>query len=318
VVGVAEALLPLYLICGTDRPKVLRATARLRARVESEGGTIEPYDAAGSPGQAVAGACAQLGLFDGPRLVLVTGVEAWKADDVTAIGHVAAAPGSGTTVALVAGPTLRADHRLRALVTGKALLEFAAPTARELPDFVRKEAARCGGRFEPEAVRRLIELVGSDAMALEREVDKLATYAAGAPIDQQMVQLLAFRGDDVSPFALQDAVSGRRRAAAARALVEAEAAGEKPHAMVPQIARHVDLLRRARRTSAHGGGSAALAKAAGVHPFRAQKALEAAGAWPERDAAALVVALARADHAMKGGERIDPQLAFERAVLDGL
>ncbi len=315
----ADALLPLYLICGTDRPKVLRASARLRARVESDHGTIEPYDAHASSGAEIAGACAQLGLFDGPRLVLVTGVEGWKADDVAALKSVLDGQPGLTTLALVAGPSLRADHKLRTLVAeGKGLLEFAAPTARELPEFVRREAQRAGGRFEPEAVRRLIEIVGSDAMALEREVDKLATFAAGEPIDATMVTTLAFRSDDASPFALQDAVSGRRRQAAARALVDADAAGEKPHALVPQLARHVDLLRRARRSSAHGGGAQALARSAGVHPFRAQKAVDAASAWPERDAAKMIVALARADHAMKGGARIDPQLAFERAVLEDL
>jgi DNA polymerase-3 subunit delta len=314
---VADALQPIYLICGSDRPKVLRAVARLRARVLAEGGSEELHEASVSGGQEVALGCEQLGLFTGDRLVLVAGVEAWKADDVAPIAAYAASPTPGTTLALVAGPALRKDHKARGLVTAKTgLLEFEAPTAKELPEFVRREAQRVGARLEPEAVRRLIELVGVNAMALEREIDKLATYAAGELIDREVVEGLAFRSDDVSPFALQDAISSRRRQATVRALVRAEEAGEKPHALLPQVARHVDLLRRARRASGDRIDQTTFAKRAGVHPFRAQKAMEASSAWPEREAAAAVVRFAIADHEMKGGRRIDPQLAFERAVLD--
>ena len=314
-VGVADGLLPLYLICGGDRAKVLPAVQRLRARIVAAGGSETHHDASDAPGAVVAATVEQLELLGGWRLVLVAGVEAWRAEDVAALEGYAAAPTPETTLALVAGPALRKDHRTRALVGGAGLVEFEAPVARELPDFVRREAERVGGRIDGEAVRRLIELVGPRPVALEREIDKLATYAAGETIDRELVEALAFRSDEVSPFALQDAVSSRSRGGIARALAAADAAGDKPHALLPQIARHVDLLRRAGIASRQGLSGAAFAKRAGVHPFRAQKAIEASGAWPERDAAEAICRLAEADHAMKGGRRIDPQLALERALL---
>ena len=45
-----------------------------------------------------------------------------------------------------------------------------------------------------------------------------------------------------------------------------------------------------------------------MHEFRAKKAMSAAAAWSEREAALAICRLADADHAMKGGRRIDPEL----------
>jgi DNA polymerase-3 subunit delta len=309
---------PLYLICGSDRGKVLRAASRLRTRVLAEGGGEELFDAAETDGRTVAQACEQLALFATTRLVLVQGVEAWRAEDVQELQGYAAAPAPGTVLALVAGPGLRKDHRIRSLAGGSQLLAFDLPDERALPGHLRREARRLGADIDDDALRHLIALRGTNAVALESELDKLATYAAGETVDTAIVDLLAVRGDDVSPFALADAVSARDRPAVFRALERAFDAGEKPHALLPQIARHVDLLRRARRAADRGLDHRAFAREAGIHEFRARKLFDAGGRWPERDAARAVVLLAVADHAMKGGERIDPELALERALSAGV
>ena len=97
----SDALEPVYLICGSDRPKVLRAVARLRSAVAAAGGSEELHDALDIDPRAVAGLCEQLGLFGGDRLVLVSGVEVWKADAVKLLEPYLAAPTPGTTLALV-------------------------------------------------------------------------------------------------------------------------------------------------------------------------------------------------------------------------
>jgi DNA polymerase-3 subunit delta len=298
---------------------VLRAVARLRARVLDAGGSEEHFEAAETAGAGVRAACEQLGLFTAARLVLVRGIESWRAEDVAALEPYVAAPSPATTLALVAGAGLKKDHRVRSLVTAKPqVLVFDVPGGRQLVEHLRRESQRLGAEIEPDALRRLVELVGERPVALEQELDKLATFAAGRPIDVATVEELAFRGDDVSPFALTDALSARNRRATFRAVVRCDEAGEKPHALLPQIARHVDLLRRARRALDGGRDHRAFAREAQIHEFRARKLLDAAAAWSERDAATAVVALADADWAMKGGARIDPQLALERALAAGL
>jgi DNA polymerase-3 subunit delta len=315
---VSDALEPVYLLSGSDRPKVLRAVARLRARVVAAGGSEELYDALDIEPRAVAAACEQLGLFAGDRLVLVSGVEVWNAEAVKLLEPYLAAPAPGTTLALVAGPTLRKDHRLMKVLDGTRRVAFDLPGERELPGHLRKEARRLGADLDGEALRLLIDLVGPDAIALEGELDKLATYAAGEPIDSGTVEELAFRGDGTSAFAVTDAVASRDREAVFRTLERAFDAGEKPHAVLPMIARQVELLRQARVELDAGGSRATLARRLGVHEFRAKKAMDAAANWSERDAALLLCRLADADHAMKGGRRIDPELALERALAESL
>src|SRR3954447_25787207 len=99
-----DPLKPIYLIHGSDRPKVDLAVRRLRARVETEGGSVETLaaDAREEPvdGAAAGDACNAMGLFGGLRLVLVTGVEAWGAADARAIAGYLAAPAPDTVLAL--------------------------------------------------------------------------------------------------------------------------------------------------------------------------------------------------------------------------
>ena len=104
---------------------------------------------------------------------------------------------------------MKKDHRLLKVIDGKRRLAFDLPGEKELPNHLRKEAQRLGAQIDSEALRLLIDIVGPDAIALEGELDKLATYAAGEPIDAEMVEALAFRGDGVSVFALTDAVAAR-------------------------------------------------------------------------------------------------------------
>lgn len=314
----SEPLEPVYLICGSDRPKVLRAVGRLRANVAAGGGSEELHDALDTDPRTVASLCEQLGLFGGDRLVLVSGVETWLADPVKLLEPYLAAPTPGTTLALVAGPGMKKDHRLMKAIAGKRRLAFDLPGERELPNHLRNEAKRLGAQIDSEALRLLIDIVGPDAIALEGELEKLATYALGEPIDAAMVEAVAFPGDGVSVFALTDAVTAHQRRTTFRVLERAFDAGEKPHALLPMVARQVNLLRQARRELDAGGSAATLGRRTGVHEFRARKAMSAAAAWSEREAALAICRLADADHAMKGGRRIDPELALERALADSI
>ena len=315
--GVSDALEPVYLICGTDRPKVLRAVARLARQRRGRGRQRGAARRARHRSARRRGPCEQLGLFGGDRLVLVSGVETWTADAVKLLEPYLGAPTPGTTLALVAGPGMRKDHRLLKVVDGKRRLAFDLPGERELPAHLRKEAQRLGAQLDSEALRLLIDIVGPDAIALEGELDKLATYAAGEPIDAEMVEALAFPAtaspSSRSPTRSRARQRSRRsgcssarstRGEAARAAADGRPADGPAAAGAPRARR-----RRLGRARSRG---------AGVHEFRAKKAMAAAAAWSEREAALAVCRLADADHAMKGGRRIDPELALERALAESL
>ena len=86
-------LKPVYLIAGTDRPKIDTALERLRARFAPE--TVESASAIDTSGEAAAALCNAGSLFGDARLVLVTEAERWKAADVKSLQAYLAAPAPG-------------------------------------------------------------------------------------------------------------------------------------------------------------------------------------------------------------------------------
>ena len=74
-------LKPVYLLTGTDRPKIALALQRLRGRIGED--ATEQLHAGEAAAEDAVAACNALGLFGGDaRLVVVDGVETWKAADV--------------------------------------------------------------------------------------------------------------------------------------------------------------------------------------------------------------------------------------------
>src|SRR5919205_853596 len=103
-------LKPVYLLTGTDRPKIAVALQRLRARIGDD--ATEQLHAAEASGADAIAACNALGLFGGEaRLVIVDGVESWKAADVKELESYLAAPAPTTVLALV-GEGIKKDSAL--------------------------------------------------------------------------------------------------------------------------------------------------------------------------------------------------------------
>src|SRR3954467_492559 len=95
-------LKPVYLLTGTDRPKIAIALQRLRERIGEE--ATEHLHAGEAAGEDAVAACNALGLFGGEaRLVVVDGVESWRAADVKELEAYLAAPAPTTVLALVGG-----------------------------------------------------------------------------------------------------------------------------------------------------------------------------------------------------------------------
>ena len=108
---VASDLKPVYLLTGTDRPKITRAVRRLRDRFGAD--CTEHLNAREASAADVIAACNAMGLFGGGdgRLVIVDEVERWKADDVKAVAEYLASPAPATVLALAAAE-LKADSAL--------------------------------------------------------------------------------------------------------------------------------------------------------------------------------------------------------------
>jgi DNA polymerase III subunit delta len=312
----SEPLLPVYMLTGSDRPKVVRALRRLRSRFGDE--SIEHLSADTSAGADAVAACNALGLFagdDGGRLVIVEGVERWKKPDVEAVAAYAADPVPGAVLALVAEEAPRSDALAKSVSKTGQILAFDAPKPRDLPAWVRSQFERLGASIEPDAARALVEIVGDDLEALATEADKITIWAGGRPIGRADVEALATPAREAAAWAITDAW-GERDASRLLAAGEAELERRDPFAISVRLAAHVALVRSVKLLAAEGIGARDIAKRVKVHEFRVRKAVGHADRYSEEELDAAVVRLAVLDAALKGNSRLSGAHELTRALAD--
>ena len=325
----SPALKPVYLLTGTDRPKIETALGRLRRHFEPE--AIEIVSAQERSGAEAAALCNAGSLFGDSRLVLVEGVDgrrnnegrlanAWKAADVKAIEEYLASPAPGTVLALVAEELKKDAPLTKACAKAGDVLAFEV-VKRKADAWVAERFKQAGVRAEPEAVAALVQLVGEDFHQLANEVDKLALWAGDEPIGEHEVELLVAAVAETPTFALTDAWAQRdtgRTLAASETIFERE--GRPRRDTAPRLAgalvNHLSFMRRCRQLAADGVRPRDAAATLKRHPFYVEKVFAQASNFSDEELREGVVRLARLDHALKGGSKLTPDLELQRALID--
>jgi DNA polymerase III subunit delta len=312
-----EALRPVYLLTGSDRPKIRRALARLRGRFPVE--AVEHLSVDTASGADAVAACNALGLFgaDGSRLVVVDGVERWRSDDVDAVSAYLADPAAGAVLALVTEATPRTQALASAAASAGEVLKFDVPKPRDPSVWVRAEFERLGAPVEADAARALVEVVGDDVSELAGEVEKLVTWAAGEPIGRREVELLAVPAGETFVWALTDAWGSRdlpRLLEACEALLERRT--REPFGIAAALAAYVGRIRAAQALTAEGLGAADVARRLKIKDYPARKAIAHARNFAPDELDSALVRLADLDAALKGDSRLAAELELERALVE--
>jgi len=310
-------LKPVYLISGSDRPKIRVALERLRAHFED--GAVEVLAAAEHAAEDAVAACNALGLFGGERrLVVIEDVDEWKAPDAKAIAEYLKDPTPETVLALVATEVKKDSALAKACAKSGDVLVYDAPRKRDLPSWVTKQFEQLEASVDRDAARLIVEMVGDDPDQLRSEIEKLATWANGKTVTESEVQGLAAASAETSVFELTDAW-GRRDTGAALAAVESllERSGsrELPR-LTALLANHVGRVRACQSLAAEGVRARDAAPRLKMHPFAAEKAFAHAANYSADELGYAVARLADLDLALKGGSRLSGELEFERAVVD--
>jgi DNA polymerase III subunit delta len=313
--GVAEELKAAYLLTGSDRPKIERALRRLRDRFGED--SVERLSAQDASGEDAVAACNAMGLFATGRLVLVDGVERWKAADAKAVADYLAAPAPDTVLALV-GEEVRKDSPLaKACAKSGAVLAYEV-SKRELPKWVADQFARHGVRVSVEAARALVELAGDNPHELAAEIDKLSLWAGKDEVGEDEIERLVAARAEVPPFTLTDAWGRRDVAgvlAATESILERSTRTGEVHMLVGRLVAHVRRVQACQRLDAEGATARDAAATLKMHPFAAEKAIGQARNFSVDELREAIVRLARLDHAVKGGSRLPPELELERTLV---
>ena len=200
----ADELKPAYLIAGTDRPKIDRAVARLRARFSAD--AIEVHSADAVSGEDAVALCNALGLFaDDGRLVVSRRSRRGRPPDVKEIAAYLKAPAPATTLALVGGE-LKKDSPIAKAVAGKGeVLLWDAPQ-KQLQRWVadqfkrQRHDRRAGGVPGAHRARRRRSLRARLARSTSSRRGRPASRVTAADVER----LVAARAGTTN-FALTDA-----------------------------------------------------------------------------------------------------------------
>jgi DNA polymerase-3 subunit delta len=318
--SVASDLKPVYLLTGTDRPKIARAVRRLRDRFGDD--STEHLNAREASAADVIAACNAMGLFGGGdgRLVIVDEVDRWKAPDVKELTGYVASPSPETVLALVADEVKSDSALAKAVAKAGQVLAYEVPK-RKLPEWVAEQFSRHGAKAEPEACRALVEIVGENLDELTTEVDKLATWAGEDVIKQQDVERLAAGRSETAIFAVTDAWGRRDVGATLRSAEELMERSHRPRSgelmrIIANMVGHVGRVRRCQKLAEAGVRPRDAAGSLKMHPFVAEKAFAQAANFSAEELAQAVVRLSELDAASKGGSKLPADLELARALVD--
>jgi DNA polymerase III delta subunit len=320
---------PVYLLTGSDRPKIETALARLRGHFAPE--ATDLVSALDTSGEAAVALCNAGSLFGDARLVIVEDVDGrrdadgrrkggWKTADVESVSAYLGSPAPATVLALVGEDVKKTTPLWKTCAKVGDVLEYGV-AKKNVQSWVADQFRQRGVSAEPEACAALVQIVGDDLHALSLEVDKLATWAAGEPIGEHEVEALAAAAADTPTFTLTDAWAARdtsRTLAVSERIFERDAKPRRDTAarLAAALGSHLSRLRSLKRLAADGVRPKEAAGQLRVHPFYAEKLFAQADGFSPEELGDAVIRLAELDGALKGQSRLPSDLEVQRALVD--
>ncbi len=204
----------------------------------------------------------------------------------------------------------RAVPGLDALVKAKtvSMEDAGTPDAKALPGWIQRQARDKQIAIDGRAVQQLANFVGPNLRQLDNELDKLAVYAAGRPIQSDDVMLLVSDASEAMIWDLTDALSRRNARQAMLSLHSLRRAEAHPLYLLTMIARQYRIILKVKEAMADGRSrpnEQEIAARVGEKPYPVKKAMQQAQAYSLDDLDAIMARLLEADFAMKTGADVD-------------
>lgn len=190
-------------------------------------------------------------------------------------------------------------------------VKFEAMNGSELTAWIMAEAKRLGGSIDRTAAQALLTTAGEDQWRLSGEINKLVNYQP--KITTETIALLVVPTLSQSIFDLVEAMTAGRGKAAMSAYHELLAERTNEIYLLTMVIWQLRNLLLAR--TAVGLAPNDLAKVAGMSPYVAGKAMQAARSFDESTLKQAFLAATECEYRIKSG--LDPaQPAIERLILE--
>ena len=183
-----------------------------------------------------------------------------------------------------------------------------------LKPWVQKRVADLGSSINQAAVDLLYRLIGSNLWVMANEIDKLVLFTKGRRIEEQDVKLLVGYTQDVSVFAMIDAIVDFNMEAAGQLLQQLLRGGAAPAYLLYMLDRQFRMIIRAKELKAQGKPEAVIQTKLGLYnEFALKRTLEQASRYSSARLKQIYRQLLDADMAIKTG-RYDSEIALELLI----
>lgn len=184
----------------------------------------------------------------------------------------------------------------------------------ELTTWAMGRAKLHGVNITSGMLTQLLSRTGADSWRIDAELQKLAAYANGQPVDQAMITELVRVESQEDIFAFMDALSSGQPSRALGKLAEEREAGTDHFQLFGMLLRQIRLLLQARDVIDRNSQATKqdIAEALAVHPFVAQKLLNEVRSWTPAKLEALHGLAFKLDKSMKTG--LAPEIGVDRLV----
>lgn len=304
---------PVVLVQGGEELLAERAVERIvaAAREADPEVDVERVDAS-EYAAGVLGVLTSPSLFSDAKVVVVDGLERGSDELFADATAYLAAPLDSAVVVLRHGGGQRGKALLDAIRSAGAPVIGCEPVTSDGDKlaFATAELRRAGRRADPQALRALVDAVGSDLRELAAACAQLAADTQG-PIGPDVVERYYGGRVEASGFQVADAAVAGEAGRAVALLRHALATGVDP---VPLVAALAARLRVLAKVGAVRGRGPDAARSLGLAPWQVDRALRELRGWTPEGLASAIAAVAQADAEVKGEGR-SARYAVERAVL---
>lgn len=311
---------PVLLVEGSEVRLAQRVVAGLR-RFHTEEGMEElcflRLDGADHPPARVVEECQGMVMLAARKVVVVDGVEGWRAEAVESdLLPYVADPNPATLLVLIATKLDGRTRATRGLKQHALHLTCDPADERQAEQWCRDAAAHHGIQLATTVPRLLVRCLGTDLFLLESEVAKLALQVEpGGVVETALAEELVV-GHQLPPiWDFIGHVARRETGGALRTLHDLLADGQHPLSFLGLLVRQFRLLILAKEGIEERRPKATIVRDLGLFPRQAEAVLRQADAFSVEELRAAYPRLLATDLDLKG-RGLTPRLSIEALVLE--
>jgi DNA polymerase III delta subunit len=285
-----------------------RVLDRWRGDLVSDFG-LEAMEPSGLNATKLRDAVRQLPFLDPFRIVAVRSLPARRADGLAPA--LADVPDTTRLLLTVSGRLGQGSALAKAVSANPAgvVKEFSRLKGRAMGDWANDRAREL--RLPASVAAMVLRSSPADLGVIDSELRKLAAYQeSGFALDRPALQALLAGGHEEDWFRLTDNLLPRPSAEAFRVARNLVRAGESPTLLAWRLGRQLAMVLAVRARRERGESLAEIQATMQEHPFRVQKAFEAAGSVTDEQLEAGLKALLDYEWEVKSGQ-LDADLGLE-------